>query len=240
MKFRVGNRVEHDFYGMGTVIGVSDMDTPLVEFDNPGLSLHDGNGVEKNGTRGKHGHCYYTSNIKPLSSQTVVIYPKGLETIALLKEGKKVIKQANAKCNPTDEFDFNVGAKLAFSRLMGEEKTEDKGFDWQAFKQGKFAVHCDTEEKAKAFLKECDEQGIKWAGGDKTTSKTLFPCDRTYGILYFCNGSYIRYSINPELYEDENIVECPSSNTIREVRKLADYTNKEIFDELAKRLEDKK
>ena len=57
--------------------------------------------------------------IKPLQSQTIVIYPKGLETIALLKEGNKVIKQASAKCNPSDTYDFNIGAKLAFSRLVG-------------------------------------------------------------------------------------------------------------------------
>lgn len=42
-------------------------------------------------------------------------------------------------------------------------------FDWDRFKNGKIAVHCDTEEKANYFLKECDKQGIIWTDGDKTT-----------------------------------------------------------------------
>lgn len=36
-------------------------------------------------------------------------------------------------------------------------------FDWDRFKNGEIAVHCDTEEKAKHFLKECDKQGIMWS-----------------------------------------------------------------------------
>ena len=35
-------------------------------------------------------------------------------------------------------------------------------FDWEDFKNGKIAVHCDTEDKAKDFVKECYEHGIKW------------------------------------------------------------------------------
>lgn len=41
--------------------------------------------------------------------------------------------------------------------------------DWDRFKNGKIAVHCDTEEKANDFLKECNKQGITWTDGDKTT-----------------------------------------------------------------------
>lgn len=42
-------------------------------------------------------------------------------------------------------------------------------FDWDRFKNGEIAVHCDTEEKANNFLNECDKQGIAWTDGDKTT-----------------------------------------------------------------------
>lgn len=49
-------------------------------------------------------------------SNTIVIYMKGNQVIALDKAtGKKAV----AKCHPDDEFDFNIGAKLAFERLMG-------------------------------------------------------------------------------------------------------------------------
>lgn len=48
-------------------------------------------------------------------------------------------------------------------------------FDWDAFKAGKVAVHCDTEEKAKAFLKECEEHELKW-----WTSSDICDFVRTY------------------------------------------------------------
>ena len=52
-------------------------------------------------------------------NETIVIYRKDNEVIALDKEtGKKAI----AKCSPEDTFDFNVGAKLAFERLMNGNK----------------------------------------------------------------------------------------------------------------------
>lgn len=56
-------------------------------------------------------------------SNTIVIYMKGNQVIALDKAtGKKAV----AKCHPDDEFDFNIGAKLAFERLMVVSKEEPK------------------------------------------------------------------------------------------------------------------
>lgn len=43
-----------------------------------------------------------------------------------------------------------------------------KNFNWEAFKRGDIAVHCNTEEKAKDFLKECDKNDIKWETGEYT------------------------------------------------------------------------
>ena len=43
-----------------------------------------------------------------------------------------------------------------------------KNFNWEAFKRGDIAVHCDTEEKAKDFLKKCDKEGIRWNTGEYT------------------------------------------------------------------------
>ena len=49
-------------------------------------------------------------------SNTIVIYMIGNQVIAFDKvTGEKAV----AKCHPDDEFDFNIGAKLAFERLMG-------------------------------------------------------------------------------------------------------------------------
>lgn len=52
-----------------------------------------------------------------IGNETIVIYRDDNEVTAL---DKSTGKKAFARCNPADEFDFHIGAKLAFSRLMGE------------------------------------------------------------------------------------------------------------------------
>lgn len=55
--------------------------------------------------------------------------------------------------------------------------------DWEKFKRGEFAVRCDTEDKANAFLKECREHEIKWFCNDTEIFKV---CSRFYeGDLCF-------------------------------------------------------
>lgn len=55
-------------------------------------------------------------------NETIVIYRNDQKVIAL---DKTTGKKAEAKCNPVDEFDFHVGAKLAFNRLMGDDVKPD-------------------------------------------------------------------------------------------------------------------
>lgn len=62
--------------------------------------------------------------VRKSKSETIVIYRNDQKVIAL---DKTTGKKAEAKCNPSDEFDFHVGAKLAFSRLMGEDVKTDIG-----------------------------------------------------------------------------------------------------------------
>lgn len=62
----------------------------------------------------------FSKSLKPVS-ECIVIYRRGNEVIALNKiDGSKAV----AKCNPYDDFDFMVGAKLAFQRLVVEEAVE--------------------------------------------------------------------------------------------------------------------
>ncbi|MGN1340513.1 MAG: hypothetical protein ACI4WS_09490 [Oscillospiraceae bacterium] len=63
------------------------------------------------------------------------------EEITITRHGDKVVakyvkKVGVAKCSPDDTFDFAVGAKLAFSRLMGEP--EDKPEPKPKFKIGEY------------------------------------------------------------------------------------------------------
>lgn len=55
----------------------------------------------------------------------IVITADGKTTLARLYEGKTVIASAEAKCAPSDTFDFAIGAKLAFERLMGKPGEPD-------------------------------------------------------------------------------------------------------------------
>lgn len=64
-----------------------------------------------------------------------------------------------------------------------------KNFNWEAFKRGDIAVHCNTEEKAKDFLKECDREGITWQRGQYThefTKWDIFKEGTSYS--FFING----------------------------------------------------
>ncbi len=58
-------------------------------------------------------------SLKRDERETIVIYRKDNKVIAL---DKKTGKKAIAKCSPEDTFDFNIGAKLAFYRLMNGNK----------------------------------------------------------------------------------------------------------------------
>lgn len=120
-KFKIGDRVtvadkSEEVYGMtGTIIGRQDINF-LIRFEN----WHDGhNGFGLN-RDGNENDCWYVDeNSLSLATETIVIYRNGNIVTAL---DKSTGKRAEAHCNPADEFDFRVGAKLAFKRL-----TEDKG-----------------------------------------------------------------------------------------------------------------
>lgn len=158
-KFKVGDRVKikdnyfttYDIRGKhGTVIAKYKNDC-LVKFDN----FHDGgNGTiydnDIDGTRLTGRQCLYMNNddIEKIASGTIVIYRKDRQVIALDKSaGKKAI----ARCNPSDEFCFNTGAKLALERLMSSNPKDDIGLNedakklYELYKSLKYAGFTSTE-----------------------------------------------------------------------------------------------
>lgn len=70
-------------------------------------------------------------------NETIVIYRKDNEVIAL---DKRTGKKAIAKCSPEDTFDFNIGAKLAFDRLMNGNKESTTVEDMRK----RLKSYCDT------------------------------------------------------------------------------------------------
>lgn len=60
-------------------------------------------------------------------------------------------------------------------------------FNWKDFLDRKVAVQCDSLELAKDFLKNCEEKGIRWCSGEKTTSLNRWiDANTTYTIYMGC------------------------------------------------------
>lgn len=55
--------------------------------------------------------------------EKIIIYRNGAEVVA---KNTATGKTGVAKCNPADEFDFNIGARLAFERLTNPEPEKPK------------------------------------------------------------------------------------------------------------------
>lgn len=131
----------------------------------------------------KH-HCEWIfgeTDLEPVN-ETIVIYRKDREVIAVDKvTGDKAI----AKCSPEDTFDFNVGAKLAFERLMNGNKDN-------------ITVE-DMRNRLKSYC-----FGRRYCGGCKLESKT-YRCGR--GAHFMTKDDYGNYTMSDEEIKDAyNIV----------------------------------
>lgn len=128
-KFKVGDRVrvikDSDFAkkGMvGTIAVVDKLKLPSVKslgikFDKHFYGGHNLGGRCKYG----YGQWVYSDRIELINDNKIVITTDGATTTARFYDGKKVIKAAKAECSPEDEFDFKIGAKIAFDRLVDNE-----------------------------------------------------------------------------------------------------------------------
>ena len=102
-------------------------------------------------------------NLKPVEvkAEEITITRYGNKVVA--KYGKKV---GVAKCSPDDTFDFAVGAKLAFSRLMGDP--EDKPEPKQKFKRWDFVRVIGGEGRTHNFSLGSIVQIAGFAGSNTT------------------------------------------------------------------------
>lgn len=134
---------------------------------------------------------------------TIVIYRNDNKVVALDKiTGKK----AEAKCNPADEFDFRTGAKLAFSRLMGEDVKTDIGVR-------------EVKRKAKVgeYIKVVDAHSIfgTYKNGDilKVTDVTSAGCE-CEGSDTLSHGLWHREYVVLENYKPEEKVQKDDDSEI--------------------------
>lgn len=144
----------------------------------------------------------YATHLVLCVQNKIVITRDGSTTLARLYEGDKVIKSAESKCSPSDTYDFNVGARMAFDRLV------EPAFDWNKFKAREIAVRCDTGKKAQAFMcearKNIADRMATWKLGE--TSWDSYKNETKYGISDY--GGSLAYC-GSDMWNNRIILDCP-------------------------------
>lgn len=127
MKYKVGDRVrivaKKDGQGWNPD---GDMDKWLGKF----MTIRDVScGCYRMKEDGPSGWFWWEHMIEGLAENSkIVITTDGKTTTARLFNGKELIRKAEAKCSPDDEFDFMIGAKLAMERLEETVTVPEKKF----------------------------------------------------------------------------------------------------------------
>ena len=101
-------------------------------------------------------HSWTDEMFEPVCNNKIVITTDGMETVAKLYDGKKIIKHATAKCSPDDEFNFETGAKIAFERLIEETIAEEKPVE----KKPKLKIEVGKRYMLKPYRDVTDVRGL--------------------------------------------------------------------------------
>lgn len=182
MKFKIGDRVKavraidgnkKTLNKIGTVIHVELGHYSIaVNFDDNigGHTFSSRYNFDHSMVKPKHGWwCDENDLVKVENNllEKIVITTDGKITTAKLYDGKKFVKKAKASCSPEDEFNFDTGALIAFSRLIGcDYRLSEESLDWNEFKNDKIFVQV-TEENFDDFIKEAERHGCFFKNHDK-------------------------------------------------------------------------
>jgi len=217
LKFKVGDRVrvkgekfcEKNIPGkIGTILRVDSQTSVLVEFDEY-IGGHDG------GYEGKSGHCWWgnaqmelefydekskeevtKSHKFKVGDKVRATHPTRYGCTNSKKKWEGVVEKVsdnyfNARTtNSTDHTDIGT----AFSGLdydkfeLIEEKPSVTDLDWEAFRDHNLVVRVTTRKDYDAFMKECEERGLRWNSGSKPTEWNGYH-ETKEGTLIFC-GSF--------------------------------------------------
>ena len=161
-------------------------------------------------------YIFYENELEliPKDNTKIVITTDGNETLARLYDGKKVIKSATAKCSPDDAFDALVGAKIAFDRLIGEEKKAEE-------KPSKYK----TGDKVRVIKNTCHHY---CKIGETVTLTDIYWTDsRGRGVNWRIkeHGGYIRdCDFIPYTAEEEKPLKFKIGDTVKVVNNGEGYT----------------
>lgn len=164
-KFNVGERYKvsgDSEYEAGNIIEVTDARGHMVYYK----TIKGKSGIYQKFDKASN----FANDLVPITEQNdstkkIVITTDGKTTTAKMYDWKSCIKVSEARCCPSDTFDFQTGAEIAFDRLFGEP---EKKFDWNAFKSQNLAVVV-TRETIKSFLSEAEKHGCVWRSGRNPT-----------------------------------------------------------------------
>ena len=199
-KFKVGDRVrvKSDYCTVngkvkgkvGTIKGFIPDNYCNVEFDEF-VDGHDCNGLAKKcfGWNVREDDIFLAKS----ATETIAIYRNDDKVIAL---DKSTGKKAEAKCSPEDEFDFHVGAKLAFQRLMGDS-TMFNGTVREVKRHAKVGEYIKIVNPCCVPVGENNEPYYKKGDIFKVAELAIIGCPR---IAYGCDKKGTSYVVSPIEY----------------------------------------
>lgn len=128
MKYKIGDkvRVRDDlelgkWYSMNNHTFSDFVNSKMITFKGKEVTILADNCYGMYRIKEDNGDYHWTDEMfsgLATSLPKVVITTDGKTTTAKMYEDKKVLKTAKTQCSPEDTFDFAVGAKIAFDRLM--------------------------------------------------------------------------------------------------------------------------
>lgn len=108
-----------------------------------------------------------------------------------------------------------------------DKPVENKPFDWEAFKTEKISVHCDTEDKAKAFVAECKRRFPSecrlWKNDEVNWSS--YESETTYSIV---GGEFLFADVESDRKDRYTIVDYPFNQ--KKDEKPHQFTDEEAQD----------
>lgn len=153
-------------------------------------------------------------------NETIVIYRKDNDVIAL---DKRTGKKAIANCSQEDTFDFNIGAKLAFERLMNSNKERISVEDMRKKLDSYcFGMSCCGGCKLESPTYRCG-RGAHFMTKDDAGNYTMSDEEIKHAFnIVFCTGIKEVKTKEPHKFKVGDIVKC--NNPVRYCFKDYDMT----------------